>query len=145
MTISFGGAAILVGGAYLLPKVLNYLTTRPEDDTSRLGKLRGDLADLRDELKEIAGEGIWFVVSKVVGENGWIGMLGLLFSLWQLKSGILISEAVLSSTCLDHVLVTLEKIEKGVVYAGIFLGCAGITANARTLLVAAYPPLGKFL
>ena len=70
---------IIVGGAYLLPKVLNYLTSPPtaEQEASSLGQVRTNLARAKESLHEQLGEKVWFYATRVIGENGWVAALSL--------------------------------------------------------------------
>ena len=136
MSFSLGKAVILVGGAYLAPKILSYLTTHPDDITSTIGKIREYLAHMRDVLEAIAGEDLWFVISKIIGESGWIGVAGLLgFRYYlSLKAVSVIPSATLSTTFIDRVASIAEKTEKGMQYGVLFVSLAGIACIGRTIL-----------
>ncbi len=140
MSFSLGKAVILVGGAYLAPKVLSYLTTHPDDITSTIGKIREYLAHMRDVLEAIAGEDLWFVISKIIGENGWIGVAGVLGLHYylSLKAVSVIPTTALFPTFMDRVASIAERIEKTVVAAGVFSVCATSACVGRMLLDLAW-------
>ncbi len=136
MSISWGKTVALVGGAYLVPKVLSYLTTHPTDTTSTIRKAQECLANTRDVLEEIAGEDLWFVISKIIGENGWIGVAGLLgFRYYlSLKAISVIPTTALSPTFIDRVTAMAEKTEQGMQYGVLFVSLAGTACIGRTIL-----------
>lgn len=72
MSINFYGS---VGACYAIPKLLTYLCTRPDDPSAPLSSLRGRMATLQEEVRDVMGEKAWFTATDVVADNAWISAI----------------------------------------------------------------------
>ena len=68
----------LVGACYAIPKLLTYLCTRPDNFSAPFSQLRGRVASLQENVRDVAGERVWFAATDIVADNAWISALVVL-------------------------------------------------------------------